>query len=124
MSKTKFKSWSTSFSARVLTLITILWASFMTFAAVMIAYLAIKTDALVEINTLIIEVNKTFVAAVVSILITRVVGNVFEHNNGSIFGKSIGKEIEHDNTDSSLSTGDMCNNDESDNGSCEESISG
>ena len=96
----------------------------MAFAAVMIAYLAIKTDALIEINTLIVEVNKTFVAAVVSILITRVVGNVFEYNNGGIFGKSIRKEKENDSTVGDVSAGGVFDNDEPDNTGNQEGISG
>ena len=123
MSKEKFKSWATGFSATVLKLITFLWACFMGYSAVMITIAVYETGSLVEVGTFITEVNKTFIASVVTILIARVVENVFEHNDGGIFGHSI-KEETNDSTDSGVPADDMCNDDGSGDGSDQEDICG
>jgi len=88
MEKKDFKKWSVGFSAKVLKIITAAWLAFMVFTAVMMAIGLHQTGSLYDIGTFIVEINKTFCAAVVGILITRTVGNIFEYNDGGIFGIS------------------------------------
>lgn len=73
-------------------LITILWTVFLSLAVILILVAIIVTREFSYLDTFIQEISKTFRAAVVSILITRTVGNIFQFNNGSIFGESIREE--------------------------------
>lgn len=89
MDKQKFAKWTFGFSAKALKVITVMWAASMTFGAFIITLALVMTGSIEEPVNYIAEINRTFAASVVAILITRTVGNVFEHNNGSIFGTSI-----------------------------------
>lgn len=104
MTKEKFKAWAVGFSATALRIITIAWIIFMLYSAVLMGISLFKTGNLETLGLFITEVNKTFIASVVTILITRVVGNLFEFNNGGIFGYSRGSE--NDSTDSGISADD------------------
>lgn len=99
MSKKTFKHWATGFSATALKVITISWVLLMAYSAVLITLALYRTGTLYEIGTFIAEVNKTFIASVVTILITRVVGNIFEHNDGGIFGTSREENTDESDTD-------------------------
>lgn len=120
----KFKSWAYGFSATVLKVIFVLWAFSIIFGAVMIAYAMITTGQIAEPVNFMHEVNSTFGASVIGVLVTRVVGNVFEHNDGGIFGQSIKEEKENDSTDCYVSADDHSSNDVSDSGGSQENVYG
>jgi len=86
----QFKKWSTGFSASVLILITTFWAVNNAYVLFLLSVQFFRYGILdSEVLKLFIEkINETFLASVVSILITRTVGNVFQFNNGGIFGNS------------------------------------
>lgn len=111
--KKKFQSWAIGFTATVLKLITVIWGGCMVFAAVAILLALYRTGEFSYLDTYIIKVCECFTAAVITGLVTRVIGNVFQYNDGGIFGTSIGKENSDDSTDSGISADDMCNDDES-----------
>lgn len=92
MNKKEFKKWATSFSVKILKLITILWASFLAYSAIVMTIAIFQTGQLVSLDTFISEVSETFRDAVVAILITRTVSNIFEFNNGGLFGTSMREE--------------------------------
>lgn len=89
----QFKKWSTGFSAKVLILITTFWAVMNAYALFLVTVQFIRFGILdSDVLKLFIEkINETFLASVVSILITRTVSNVFQFNEGGIFG--ISKDI-------------------------------
>ena len=123
-SKKKFQSWALGFTATALKLITVIWGGCMVFAAVIITLALYHTGEFSYLDTYITSVCGCFSAAVITGLITRVVGNMFEFNNGGIFGNSVGKESEDDNTNSDVPADNMCGGDESDHGSGKEDIYG
>lgn len=115
MNEKKFKSWAVGFTAKVLKLITTIWGGCMIFAAVIITIALFKTGEFSYLDTYITSVCGCFSAAVITGLVTRVIGNAFEFNNGGIFGQSIGKERERedDSTNCDVSADGMCDDDES-----------
>lgn len=92
MNKREFRKWTSSFSVLVLKLITILWTISLLFSASMILVEVILTQELTFLDIFITESFKIFHDSVIVILLTRTIGNIFEYNNGSIFGTSIGGE--------------------------------
>ncbi len=110
--KKSFQKWSYGFSARVLTVVFFLWGLSIVFCMFVIAYCLLTTQSIEEPVNFMHEINSTFGTTVVGVLVTRVVGNVFEHNNGSIFGTSI-KEKNDDSTDCDVSIDDHSGDDES-----------
>lgn len=122
--KKRFRSWAYGFSATVLKAIFALWAVSIVFCMFVITYTIINGGSMEEPVNFMHEINSTFGASVVGVLVTRVVGNVFEHNNGGIFGQSIREGNENDNTDSVVYAGDMRSNDELDRGSGQEDVYG
>lgn len=90
MNKREFRKWSTSFSVRVLKLITILWIISLIYSAAMILTGVLMNSQLEYVDIFITESFKIFHDSVIVILLTRTVGNIFEYNNGGIFGTSIG----------------------------------
>lgn len=123
--KKKFQSWAYGFSATVLKVIFVMWAFSIVFGAAMITYAMITTGQIAEPVNFMHEINSTFGASVIGVLVTRVVGNVFEHNNGGIFGQSINEGgYENDSTDSNLSSGNLLGADEPDYGSDQENVCG
>ncbi len=122
--KKQFQKWSYGFSATVLKVIFIMWAVSIVFCMFVITYTLINNGDIAEPVNFMHEVNSTFGASVVGVLVTRVVGNVFEYNNGGIFGKSIREENENDDTNSVVYAGDMRGNDEPDRGSGQEDVCG
>ena len=113
MNEKKFKRWAVGFTATVLKLITIIWGGCMIFAAVVITIALFRTGEFSYLDTYITSVCGCFSAAVITGLITRVIGNAFEFNNGGIFGQSIGKERDDDSTDCDVFADGVCNDDES-----------
>lgn len=113
MNEKKFKRWAVGFTATVLKLITIIWGGCMIFAAVVITIALFRTGEFSYLDTYITSVCGCFSAAVITGLITRVIGNAFEFNNGGIFGQSIGKERDNDSTGGDVFTDGVCNDDES-----------
>lgn len=109
--KRQFQKWSLGFTVNVLRLITAVWGVCMAFAAAAIALALYRTGELSYLDTFINRVCDCFMAAVVTGLITRVIGNVFEYNDGGIFGKSR-KEKEDDGTDSNDPVDDLLGDDE------------
>lgn len=107
----QFKKWAVGFTATVLRLITALWGLCMVYAAVIMTLALYRTGEFSYLDTYITKVCDCFMAAVVTGLITRVVGNVFQYNDGSIFGFSR-EENNNDSTDCNVSAGDMCSDDE------------
>lgn len=83
-----FKNWAEKFSIKAFRLITIIWAVQMIYAAGMIVFSVIQTGSFLYLDTFITEINDTFRKSVIAILLTRTVGNIFEFNNGGIFGES------------------------------------
>lgn len=110
--KKKFQSWALGFTATVLKLITIIWGGCMVFAAVIMTLALYHTGEFSYLDTYITSVCGCFTAAVITGLITRVIGNVFEFNNGGLFGQSVGKENENDSTDSGVPADNICGSDE------------
>ena len=98
--KKEFQRWATGFTANVLRLITAIWGFCMVFAAVVITLALYRTGGFSYLDTFINRVCDCFMAAVVTGLITRVIGNVFEFNNGGIFGVS--RKEEDDERDSEI----------------------
>ena len=111
--KKEFQKWSYGFSASVLKVVFALWAFSILFGAVVIAYALLTTGQIEEPVNYMHEINSTFGTTVVGVLITRVVGNVFEHNNGSIFGTSIKEGDTNDSSDSNVSFDNFSSSDES-----------
>ncbi len=109
--KKKFQSWSYGFSATVLKVVFILWAFAILFGAFVITYALLTTGMIEEPVNYMHEVNSTFGTAVIGVLITRVVGNVFEYNDGGIFGTSR-KEKEDECSDSGVSADHYGDDDE------------
>lgn len=112
MNEQKFRKWAVGFTATVLKLITLIWGGCMVFAAVVITIALFRTGEFSYLDTYIQYVCGCFTAAVITGLITRVIGNVFEFNDGGIFGFSR-KENDNDSTDSNVSADDMCGGNES-----------
>lgn len=110
--KKQFSKWSLGFSAKVLTVVFILWAVSILFCMFVITYALMTIGNIEEPVNFMHEVNSTFGTAVIGILVTRTVGNVFQYNDGVIFGTSR-KENENDSTDSNVSADDMCSDDKS-----------
>lgn len=111
----KFQSWSIGFTASVLKLITILWGACMIYAAIIMTLALYRTGEFSYLDTYITKVCDCFMAAVVTGLITRVVGNVFQFNNGPVFGTSITtkEEQNNDSSGSDVYADSMCGDDES-----------
>ena len=86
----------------------------MIFAAVVITIALFRTGEFSYLDTYITSVCGCFSAAVITGLITRVIGNAFEFNNGGIFGQSIGKERDNDSTGSDVFINDHSDDDFSD----------
>ena len=112
-SKKQFQKWTYGFSATVLKVVFALWAVSIVFCMFVIGYALFTSGDIAEPVNFMHEINSTFGTTVVGVLVTRVVGNVFEHNDGGIFGTSIREENDNDSTDCNVSAGDMCSNDES-----------
>ena len=92
MTPKKFKKWSLSFTMTVLTLLTVFWFIFMAYAGILMIYAIDKTGQFIFLDTYISRICDCFMAGVITGLITRVVGNVFEFNDGSFMGKSNNKD--------------------------------
>lgn len=120
----KFKAWAYGFSATVLKAIFVLWAASIMFCMFVITYALVNNGDIAEPVNFMHEVNSTFGASVIGVLVTRVVGNVFEHNNGGIFGQSIKEGNESECTDSTISSGGLLSGDEPGCGSAEENVYG
>ena len=88
MTKDKFKSWSLSFTMHVLTLLTVFWFIFMVYSGILIWYTIYKTGEFSFLDTYISRICDCFMAGVITGLITRTIGNVFEFNDGSFMGVS------------------------------------
>lgn len=112
MNKKDFQKWSMGFSAKVLRVIFALWAVSIVYCMFVITYALITTGDIAEPVNFMHEVNSTFGTSVLGVLITRVVGNVFQYNNGSIFGKSR-EEKEDDSTSGGFHADDLCGDDKS-----------
>lgn len=110
--KKQFQKWSLGFSATVLKVVFVLWAVSILFCMFVISYQLFTNGSIEEPVNFMREINATFGTTVVGVLITRVVGNIFEHNNGGIFGTSIGKETEDDSTDSDVFVGGISDSNE------------
>ena len=88
--------WSLSFTKKVITLVTILWAIQLTFSAILIWY-AVKTQGNFSfLDTFITDNGETFRLIVGTNIVSKTIENVFKYNEGSIFGKSIPTET-HEN---------------------------
>lgn len=107
----QFKKWAVGFTATVLRLITALWGLCMVYAAVIMTLALYRTGEFSYLDTYITKVCDCFMAAVVTGLITRVIGNVFQYNDGSIFGISR-EEDDNDSTGSDFSADDHSGHDE------------
>ena len=88
MSKKQFKTWAVGFTAAALKLITGAWIATTAFSAVAMIIAIYVTGQFSYLDTFISETNLTFRASVVTLLITRTVGNVFQYNDGAVFGTS------------------------------------
>lgn len=84
----QLKKWANGFSATVLRIILGLWTFSMIFGAFVIGYSLLKLGTIEEPVNFISEINSTFGASVVAILITRTIGNIFEYNDGVVWGTS------------------------------------
>lgn len=89
-SNSELKRWSNSFSMAVLKLITGFWVFFNLYILILITvrffmYGAIEAEIL---TTFIEKMSEVFLASVVSIVIARTFGNIFQFNDGGIFGTS------------------------------------
>lgn len=123
--KKQFQKWTYGFSAKVLKVVFALWAVSIVFCMFVIGYALFTSGDIAEPVNFMHEINSTFGTTVVGVLITRVVGNVFEHNNGGIFGQSINEGgYENDSTDSNIPSGDLLGTDEPDYGSNQENVYG
>ena len=89
MTNDKFKRWSLSFTMKVLTLLTIFWFIFMIYSGFLMIFAIWRTGEFSFLDTYITKICDCFMAGVITGLITRTVGNVFEFNDGSFMGKSI-----------------------------------
>lgn len=83
------KKWANGFSVKVLKLITIGWIAFMIYASVMMAIAIYQTGEFSYLDTFIMEICGVFKMSVIGVLLTRTIGNVFQYNNGGIFGTSV-----------------------------------
>ena len=113
MTKKKFQKWAVGFTATVLKLITVIWGFCMIYAAVLMTVALFRTGEFSFLDTYITKVCECFAGAVITGLITRTLGNIFEFNDGGIFGISR-KENNNDSSDCSISTDDMCDSNEFD----------
>lgn len=91
LSNSELKRWSNSFSMAVLKLITGFWVFFNLYILILITvryfmYGILEADVM---TTFIDKMNEVFLASVVSIVIARTFGNIFQYNDGGIFGTSI-----------------------------------
>lgn len=84
----QLKKWANGFSATVLKVVLALWTFSMLFGAFIIGYSLIKYGEISEPVNFISEINTSFGASVISILITRTIGNIFQYNDGIIWGTS------------------------------------
>lgn len=85
----RYRLWAVQFSQKAFKIITAVWIAEMIFSAVMMAVAIVVTGQFAYLDTFIIEINSTFRASVIALLLTRTVGNIFQFNNGGIFGESI-----------------------------------
>lgn len=83
-----FKNWSKGFTIKVLTLLSIFWFIFMCYSGFLMIYAIYKTGEFSFLDTYINRICDCFMAGVITGLITRTVGNVFEFNDGSFMGTS------------------------------------
>ena len=85
-----FKNWSKGFTIKVLTLLSAFWFIFMCYSGFLMIYAIYKTGEFSFLDTYINRICDCFMAGVITGLITRTVGNVFEFNDGSFMGVSNG----------------------------------
>lgn len=86
--KNMFK-WFITFTKNVVTLVTISWAIYMLFSAIMIFYAVKVSGNFSYLDTFITDNGETFRLIVGTYIITKTVENVFKYNEGVIFGTSI-----------------------------------
>lgn len=81
--------WSLTFTKKVITLVTILWAVQIIYSAVMIWYAVQLQGNFSYLDTFITDNGETFRLIVGMNLVSKTIENVFKYNEGGIFGKSI-----------------------------------
>ena len=84
----QLKKWANGFSVTVLRIVLALWTFSIIFGAFVIGYSLLVYGTIEEPVNFISEINSTFGASVISILITRTIGNIFEYNDGVVWGTS------------------------------------
>lgn len=86
--KSMFK-WSLSFTKKVVTLVTILWAIQLVYSAIMI-WFAVQTQGNFSyLDTFITDNGESFRLIVGANIVSKTIENVFKYNEGGIFGKSV-----------------------------------
>lgn len=88
-----FKNWSKGFTIKVLTLLSVFWFIFMCYSGFLMIYAIYKTGEFSFLDTYINRICDCFMAGVITGLITRTIGNVFEFNDGSFMGVSNGGNV-------------------------------
>lgn len=90
LTNSQLRQWSNSFSMAVLKLITGFWVFFNIYILILITIKYFMYGILeAEVMTAFIDkMNGVFLASVVSIVISRTFGNIFQYNDGGIFGIS------------------------------------
>lgn len=81
--------WSLTFTKKVITLVTVLWAIQLVYSAIMIWYAVQMQGNFSYLDTFITDNGETFRLLVGTNIISKTIENVFKYNEGGIFGKSI-----------------------------------
>ena len=81
--------WSLTFTKKVITLVTIIWALQTVFSAIMICYAISTIGDFSYLDTFITDSGETFRLIVGVNIVSKTVENVFKYNDGGIFGNSV-----------------------------------
>lgn len=89
--KQMFK-WSLTFTKKVITLVTILWAIQLIYSAILI-WFAVQTQGNFSyLDTFITDNGESFRFIVGTNIVSKTIENVFKYNDGGIFGHSVSSE--------------------------------
>lgn len=85
----KMFKWSLTFTKKVITLVTVLWAIQLIFSAVLIWYAVQTQGNFSYLDTFITDNGESFRLLVGVNIVSKTIENVFKYNEGGIFGKSL-----------------------------------
>lgn len=85
----KMFKWSLTFTKKVVTLVTILWAVQLLYSAILIWYAVATQGNFSYLDTFITDNGETFRLLVGVNIVSKTIENVFKYNEGGLFGTSI-----------------------------------